>query len=304
MDVLDILVCPRCREPLAARNDGTLSCASCRRPYPIVEGIPVVEVPQQGLPLDQPQVSRRESWSPEPGYSTAVSVNVDYRLGKIGSRGLLKGTWLDCGCAEGGYAAAMATRGPEFVIGVETALDRLLNAEGLDTATGRLAYVCASSEGLPFATGTFDGVLLNEVLEHVADESRTLREIYRVLRPGGYLVVMSPNRWFPFEGHGMRILGYTITVPVPLLPWLPAKIAQRFLRARNYWPGQLRRIVAGAGFRLVSSSGVLPVFQRFRWLPAFVVRWYRRAMPALERVPIARAFGVSTFVLAQKPPTA
>ena len=197
----------------------------------------------------------------------------------------------------------MATRGPDLVVGVEAVIDRLLNAARLDTATGRLSYVCASSDELPFADGTFDGVLLNEVLEHVANESGTLSEIYRVLRPGGYLVVMSPNRWFPFEGHGMRLRGHTITVPVPFLPWLPATISQPFLRARNYWPGQLRRIVAGAGFRIISSSAVLPVFQRFRWLPAFVVRWYRRAMPAIERMPIARSFGVSTFVLAQKPLT-
>ena len=54
---------------------------------------------------------------------------------------------------------------------------------------------------LPFSDATFDGAFVNEVLEHVEDEHVALGEIHRVLKSGAHVVVISPNRWFPLEGH-------------------------------------------------------------------------------------------------------
>ena len=149
------------------------------------------------------------------------------------------------------------------------------------------------------ADASVDGVLLNEVLEHVADETATHCEIRRVLRPGGHLVVMSPNRWFPFEGHGMRFLGRDFGFPIPFLPWLPNALSSRVMTARNYWPHELRNIVAAAGFSIVSIDYVLPVFELYQWLPASFILAYRRLMPVIERTPL-RKFGVSTLVIAKR----
>jgi hypothetical protein len=44
---------------------------------------------------------------------------------------------------------------------------------------------------------------------------------------------MSPNRWFPFEGHGMRFLGRDFGFPIPFLPWLPNALSSRVMTARN-----------------------------------------------------------------------
>src|SRR4051812_45501937 len=66
---------------------------------------------------------------------------------------------------------------------------------------------------LRFEDQSFDGVLLNEVLEHIADEAASSSEIRRVLRPYGFLAAISPNRWFPFEGHGMRLFGHDLGFP-------------------------------------------------------------------------------------------
>jgi len=113
-------------------------------------------------------------------------------------------------------------------------------------------------------------------------------------------VLMSPNRWFPFEGHGMRIGDRKINVPVPFLPWIPAPLARPFMRARNYWPHELQSLVRDAGFEILETGPVFPVFERYRWLPSAIIPWYRGLVPILERAPIARRFGVSTFILAQK----
>jgi SAM-dependent methyltransferase len=189
------------------------------------------ESPKQTVSGAEDRLDKRQRFgarSPaviNPGASTAVKTNVTYRLGKLRDRGLLKGVWLDCGCAHGGYTVALDYWGVEQGVGVEYDLDRVREAHAR-TATSA-TFACGSSEALPFARGSFDGVLLNEVLEHVPDEVTTLREIHRVLRPGGHLVVMSPNRWFPFEGQGMQLGRQGINVPIPFFPWVPGRLAGR-----------------------------------------------------------------------------
>lgn len=81
----------------------------------------------------------------------------------------------------------------------------------------------------------FDGTLMNEVLEHVADEKQALSEVFRVLKPGGVFVLISPNRWFPIDGHFIKIGSWTFG-PAPLIPWLPKRLTRSITVARNYWP--------------------------------------------------------------------
>jgi SAM-dependent methyltransferase len=52
---------------------------------------------------------------------------------------------------------------------------------------------------MPFADNTFDGVVLTEVLEHCVDPQAAMREVFRVLKPGGLLLVTSPFFW-PWHG--------------------------------------------------------------------------------------------------------
>lgn len=239
----------------------------------------------------------------EPGGSTAYSENLRYRLSKLAKQGMLYGRWLDCGCASGDYTRALAQWGVDQAVGVELDPVRLLEATTDDKTAPNVLYGCASAESLPFEDSSFDGVLLNEVLEHVRDEDATLREIWRVLRKRGYLVLMSPNRYFPFEGHGMRLRGFSVPFPVPLLPWMPIKLGLKVMTARNYWPGELCDLVRRANFEILRTSSILPVMEAYVWLPSRAIRWYRRMMPTIERTPFLRRFGVSTLIVARRSAT-
>jgi SAM-dependent methyltransferase len=234
---------------------------------------------------------------PDRGKNTATPLNVAYRMGRIAP--YLSGRWLDYGCAEGGYAAALLSHGAREVVGVDVEEDRIKQAasHGIPNA----AFHLFDGYSLEFPDESFDGVLINEVLEHVYDERISLRDIYRVLRPGGYLALMCPNRWFPFEGHGATIGPVDLRFPAPLVPWLPERLTKGWLHARNYWPHQLVRLVREPGFAIHEVGFLWPQFEEFPWLPAPVIGAYRGWLERLDDVAGVRRFGLSTMIIATKP---
>lgn len=233
---------------------------------------------------------------PERGESTAMPVNVTYRIGRISQ--YLSGHWLDFGCADGGYDAAMLAHGAVAVSGVDVEESRIVEARR--RAVPNTEYVTFDGHNLPFPDTQFDGVFMNEVFEHVADEAQVLAEIRRVLKPGGCLAVISPNRWFPIDGHTVRIGSRSMT-PAPLIPWLPERLTRKWTTARNYWPRELERQVRRAGFAIDQIGFIWPVFEKIRWLPPGVLAWYRRRLPAVDRLPVLGRFGLSTMVIGVKP---
>jgi SAM-dependent methyltransferase len=236
-----------------------------------------------------------------PGASTASGFNVSYRLGKLQQRGILVGRWLDFGCADGGYTSALLAAGADSAVGIDTEGDRIAEARTNYAGENKLSFVHNEDATLPFSDNSFDGCFMNEVLEHVYDEVTTLRELFRVLRPGGYLVVISPNRGFPFECHGAQIGPMKLGFPVPLLPWLPPRLGQRFMNARNYWPSEMRALVALPGFLVASPDFVWPVLDFYRWLPGGLRQWYLRHIARFDSMPVIRRLGVSVLLVAQKP---
>ncbi|EPR37170.1 Methyltransferase type 11 [Desulfovibrio sp. X2] len=62
----------------------------------------------------------------------------------------------------------------------------------LDISPHRSPHICANAEALPFADASYDTVLCLEVAEYIPDPAQALREMLRVLRPGGSLIFSMP----------------------------------------------------------------------------------------------------------------
>jgi 2-polyprenyl-6-hydroxyphenyl methylase/3-demethylubiquinone-9 3-methyltransferase len=98
---------------------------------------------------------------------------------------------LDVGCAQGNFSLALAERG--FVVVALDLRPTLLQYLRLKHEVGEVHCVGASLENYPFGPGAFDVVLLTEVIEHVAYPEMLLRGVATLLRPGGILVLTTPN---------------------------------------------------------------------------------------------------------------
>jgi ubiquinone/menaquinone biosynthesis C-methylase UbiE len=236
-----------------------------------------------------------------PGLSTGHPQNVAYRLDKVARHRAIGGHWLDCGGFDGHYANGLLERGASAVTISDVDAERVREAEGLWSGDPRFSFAACPAERMPFADASFDGVLLNEVLEHVRDERESLAEVRRVLKPGGVLALFSPNRWFPFEGHGLDLRGRRFRAPAPLIPWLPKRMTRSVVKARNYWPRELRQLAVDAQLTPFEVDYALPTLNTYPWLPPRLVDSYQRNLERLDRSPLRR-FGVSTLILARKDP--
>ncbi len=103
---------------------------------------------------------------------------------------------LDLGAGSGGNTTMLKAVGYDAL-----ALEHHPLAAGFARSRG-VEVVRADAERLPFSNATFDLVLACDVLEHLRDDSTALREVQRVLRPGGALVVTvpaDPRLWSPHD---------------------------------------------------------------------------------------------------------
>lgn len=101
---------------------------------------------------------------------------------------------LDVACGEG-YGSRIMALTAQSVVGVDISPEAVAHARGR-YGSDTLRFVEASAASLPLEDGSFDVVVSFETIEHHDQHEEMLSEIRRVLRPGGMLVISSPNRQY------------------------------------------------------------------------------------------------------------
>ena len=103
---------------------------------------------------------------------------------------------LDCGCGPGSVTLSIADLvAPGNVVGVDfgaSQIERAIAASA-EADVSNAAFRTADAYALPFADAAFDRVFSHALIEHLADPLRAVREMRRVLKPGGYIGVCCPD---------------------------------------------------------------------------------------------------------------
>jgi len=105
---------------------------------------------------------------------------------------------LDCACGRGFYLNMLRYVSQCRLIGLELDWPVIQKAQQNVGHLPNLLLTNANIYQLPYADDTFDGVILSEILEHVDRDVDGLKEVFRVLKPGGVVAVTVPNANYPF----------------------------------------------------------------------------------------------------------
>ncbi|MFE1173626.1 methyltransferase domain-containing protein [Streptomyces sp. NPDC058773] len=161
-------------------------------------------------------------------------------------------TILDIGCGDGSAAATAAELlAGHRLIGVDWSQDALRRARThLPCVRGEL-----TDGGLPFAAGSADAVLFSEVIEHLVDPDAALDELRRVLRPGGHLLLSTPNlaAWY---NRGLLLAGVQPVFSEVSMRRVHGRPGSQVVgHLRLYTARALRGFLAASGFEAVRIAG-------------------------------------------------
>jgi SAM-dependent methyltransferase len=178
------LKCPKCHATLAS----DLRCEVCLTKYPSVEGVPILidhdlsvftleDV--QAMSSDPTGRALKRLKQLVPKLSSNMATDRVY--GQLRDKLLLQSrpVVLSIGGGDGG-------------IGIDHLRHSRIHIINTDVRIGPGVDYGVDAHSLPFPDGTFDLVIAQAVLEHVADPDQCVREIHRVLRPDGIVFAETP----------------------------------------------------------------------------------------------------------------
>ncbi len=200
------------------------------------------------------------------------------------------------GCGVGMYVKALLPYADQ-VMGIDIESEHLLRVVQNAPAAQLQLAAC---ERLPYADNYFDLVLSHEVIEHVADDNTTAKEMARVLKPGGRAVIFAPNRLYLFETHGHYWRGIYHFGNTPLINYLPDRWRNQLApHVRTYTAAGLRSLFIGQPVRVVHHTQIYPGYDNLIYRRPSLGRWARRITYALERSPFT-IFGLSHLLVIEK----
>jgi SAM-dependent methyltransferase len=197
-----LIACPRCQGPLDQRETD-LHCSSCRAAFAVRDGIP-----RMSTEAERADERMAAEWEAQ-AHAHALYIDPAFIMNSWEKAvlprlfdwiGAIDGPVLDAGCGIGKLGTALTNRGRNGasksapIVGFD--FQGTLLAEA---GPGYEALVEADVHHLPFKSQSFAAAIASNSLHHFPDANQAMRELARVLRPGGVLVTYDPRFLEPLE---------------------------------------------------------------------------------------------------------
>jgi uncharacterized protein YbaR (Trm112 family) len=201
---LDILRCPVTGERLEVTPTGDLTTSDGRRTYPVIDGVPILIDPSNPLfSVEQIAASRSDSRPTSSRQRLRHLVpSSTYNAGSPRRFEVLREQLRLDAVAQGKHAIRVLVVGGGTISSGARVLytDPGISLLETDVYLSPQVKVACDGHSLPFAAGSFDGVVIQAVLEHVASPSQVVEETYRVLRDDGLVYAETPFMQQVHEG--------------------------------------------------------------------------------------------------------
>jgi ubiquinone/menaquinone biosynthesis C-methylase UbiE len=170
---------------------------------------------------------------------------------------------LDLGCGFGRHAFEAARRGAcvvaldagrDEVEGVAATFAAMVEAGELSSENLHVAAVQGDALAIPFPDGTFDRVICSEVLEHIPDDIGAMRELARVLRPGGTMAITVPR-------FGPELINWALSDAYHNVPGGHIRIFRK---------SQIQKRLTSVGMKVTSHHYAHGLHSPYWWLKCLV----------------------------------
>jgi len=219
---------------------------------------------------------------------------------------------LDLGCGEGVWLRKFSEfTSSENVYGSDIDSESIQKALEQNPELKSFNLKVGPAESMDFADNMFDVVFQNEVLEHVENDEKVMRECFRVLKQRGEIIIFTPNSGWPFETHGIFLGKKYYWGNIPFLPWMPKNIYKKFApHVRNYSNKELLQVIDNASrfskldgknyeYSITYHKHVFPGFDGMTRRFGFLGKILQRFIHNLEKTPL-HYFGISHLIIIQK----
>jgi ubiquinone/menaquinone biosynthesis C-methylase UbiE len=170
---------------------------------------------------------------------------------------------LDIGCGDGIWTNQLATSSGAKITGLDYSAHDLKIAKkrAAQMKITNINYLKGDAQQMPFRKNTYDKVFSISTLEHIKNDAKTFKEMYRVLKPGGTAIISVPVDKTP------AIIKYLVKIPSPFNKIFQTSIQQaksatefrslvdkRFAHYRTYQPDRLKNKLSKIGFEIASEQ--------------------------------------------------
>jgi SAM-dependent methyltransferase len=206
----------------------------------------------------------------------------------------IKGQILENGCGVGMYVKHLSPFGGT-VIGLEYDFERAAEAR-----THSPHILNAAGEFIPLPSSTFDLILSHEVIEHVQNDRSAIREMIRILQPGGRAVIFCPNRGYPFETHGIYWKEKYYFGNKLFVNYLPRGLRDKLApHVRVYSKQDMQKLFDGLPVKFIERTIIFGAYDNIIARFGAFGKILRSILQFLEKTPL-KIFGLSHFWVVEK----